>query len=90
MSSSANSPLQKGVEAVNGDRIIEDTETRQNVEPVFGQMKFNLGFRRFVVRGLDEGGGEFDGLTRELQAIYYLLKEGGYPSSPGMATEWKN
>jgi transposase len=123
MSSFANSPLQKGVEAVNGDRIIEDTETRPNmepadavrrmkaklrteegkeiyrqrkkiVEPVFGQMKFNLGFGRFRLRGLDKAGGEWtlvclvhnikkiyastmakggelDGLTSELQAVYY-------------------
>ena len=69
MSSSANLPLQRGVEVVNGDRIIEDTETRQNVEPVFGQMKFNLGFRRFLLRGLGKAGCEFNGLTIELQVI---------------------
>jgi len=68
-------------------------QRKKIVEPVFGQMKFNLGFRRFRLRGLDEAsgewslvclvhnikkiyakimakGGELDGLTRELQAIY--------------------
>ena len=119
MSSSANSPLQKGIKAVNGDRIIEDTETRKNmepvdavgrmaaklqteegkeiyrqrkkiVEPVFGRMKFNLRFRGFLLRGLDEAGGEFDGLTSELQAICYLLEEARYPSSLSMDMEWKN
>ena len=122
VSSFANSPLQKGVGVAKEDRVIEDSETRQNreptdavrrmeaklqteegkeiycqrkkiVEPVFGQMKFNLGFRRFRLRGLDKAGGEwtlvclvhnikkiyarimakggeFDDLTRELQAAY--------------------
>ena len=88
VSNFANSPLQKGVGVANGDRVIEDAETRQNmepsdavrrmaaklqteegkeiyrqrkkiVEPVFGQMKFNLGFRRFHLRGLDKAGGEW-------------------------------
>ena len=29
------------------------------VEPVFGQVKFNLGFSRFRLRGLDKAGGEW-------------------------------
>ena len=63
------------------------------MELVFGQVKFNLGFSRFCLRGLDKAGGEWalvclvhdikkiyarfmarggelDGLTGELQAVY--------------------
>ncbi len=30
------------------------------VEPVFGNIKFNLGFRQFLVRGITKVKGEFD------------------------------
>ena len=68
-------------------------QRKKIVEPVFGQVKFNLGFRRFRLRGSDKAGGEwtlvclvhnikkihakimakggeFDDLTRELQAAH--------------------
>jgi hypothetical protein len=39
---------------------LSSARQRKNiVEPVFGQMKFNLGFRRFRLRGLDKAGGEW-------------------------------
>ena len=33
-------------------------QRKKIVEPVFGQIKFNLGFRRFRLRGSDKAGGE--------------------------------
>jgi len=109
MNSFANSPLQKDVEAVNEDRIIEDTKTRPNMEPVdavrrmavklqteegkeiyrqrkkiaepvFGQIKFNLGFRRFHLRGSDKAGGEWSliCLVRNIKKIYArIMAKGG-------------
>jgi transposase len=96
-----NSPSQKGVGIANGDRIIEDAETRSSrepadavrrmaaklqteegkeiyrqrkkiAEPVFGQMKLNLGFRRFRLRGLDKAGGEWTlvCLVHNIKKIY--------------------
>ena len=90
-----------GVEIANGDRVIENAETRPRrepvdairrmaaklqteggkeiyrqrkkiVEPVFGQMKFNLGFRRFRLRGLDKAGGEWTlvCLVHNIKKIY--------------------
>jgi transposase len=109
VSSSANSPLQRGVGVANGDRVIEDSETRSNrepadavrrmetklqteegkeiyrqrkkiVEPVFGQMKFNLGFRRFRLRGLHKAGGEWTlvCLVHNIKKIYArIMAKGG-------------
>ncbi len=34
-------------------------QRKKIVEPVFGQMKLNLGFRRFRLRGADKAGGEW-------------------------------
>jgi len=68
-------------------------QRKKIVEPVFGQVKLNLGFRRFRLRGWDKAGGEwtlvclvhnikkiyakimakggeFDDLTRKLEAVY--------------------
>jgi len=109
VSSFANPPLQKGVEIANGDRVIENTETRPNrepvdgirrmaaklqteegreiyrqrkkiVEPVFGQMKFNLGFGRFHLRGLDKASGEWTlvCLVHNIKKIYAkIMAKGG-------------
>src|SRR4030042_6859358 len=109
VSSSANSPLQKGVEVANGDRVTEESETISNeeladaarrmeaklqteegkkiyrqrkriVEPVFGQMKFNLGFRRFRLRGLGKAGGEWTlvCLVHNIKRIYArIMTKGG-------------
>ena len=108
VSSFAKPPLQKGV-GVNEDRVIEDSETRQNmgpadairrmraklqteegkeiyrqrkkiVEPVFGQVKFNLGFRRFRLRGVDKAGGEWTlvCLVHNIKKIYArIMAKGG-------------
>jgi hypothetical protein len=35
-------------------------QRKKIVEPVFGQVKFNLGFRRFRLRRLDKASGECD------------------------------
>ncbi len=102
-------PLQRGVEIASGYRVIENTETRPNrepvgavrrmaaklqteegkeiyrqrkkiVEPVFGQMKFNLGFRRFRLRGLDKAGGEWTlvCLVHNIKKIYAkIVAKGG-------------
>ena len=101
VSSFANSPFMEPADAVR--RMAAKLQTEEGkeiyrqrkkiVEPVFGQMKSNLGFRRFRLRGLDKAGGEwtlvclvynikkiyarimakggeFDDLTRELQAAH--------------------
>jgi hypothetical protein len=34
-------------------------QRKKIAEPVFGQIKFNLGFRRFRLRGSDKAGGEW-------------------------------
>jgi transposase len=34
-------------------------QRKKIVEPVFGQVKFNLGFRRFRLRGVEKAGGEW-------------------------------
>jgi len=34
-------------------------QRKKIVEPVFGQVKFNLGFSRFRLKGLDRAGGEW-------------------------------
>ncbi|MBT9170841.1 MAG: hypothetical protein DDT18_01193 [Actinobacteria bacterium] len=104
-----NSPSQKGVAIVNGDRAIEDAETRLNrepadavsrmaaklqteegkeiyrqrkkiVEPVFGQVKSNLGFRRFRLRGSGKAGGEWTlvCLVHNIKKIYAkIMAKGG-------------
>ena len=109
VSSFANSPLPKSVGVANGDWVIEDAETRPNmelsdvvmrmaaklrteegkkiyrqrkkiVEPVFGQMKFNMGFGRFRLRGLDKAGGEWTlvCLVHNIKKIYAkILAKGG-------------
>jgi transposase len=108
VSSFANPPLPKGV-GVNEDRVIEDSEARQNmgpadavrrmraklrteegkeiyrqrkkiVEPVFGQVKFNLGFRRFRLRGVDKADGEWTlvCLVHNIKKIYArIMAKGG-------------
>ncbi len=50
------------------------------MEPVFGQMKFNLGFRRFRLRGLDKAGGEWTlvCLVHNIKKIYArIVAKGG-------------
>jgi len=107
-SSSADSPLQKGVGVANGDRVIEGSETRSNrepadvvrrmeaklqteegkkiycqrkkiVEPVFGQIKLNLGVRRFRLRGLEKAGGEWTlvCLVHNIKKIYARIMAKG-------------
>lgn len=41
-------------------------------EPVFGQVKFNLGFRRFRLRGVDKADGEWTlvCLAHNIKKIY--------------------
>jgi hypothetical protein len=49
-------------------------------EPVFGQVKFNLGFRRFRLRGLDKAGSEWTlvCLVHNLKKIYAdIMAKGG-------------
>jgi len=50
------------------------------VEPVFGQVKFNLGFSRFRLRGLDKAGGEWTlvCLVHNIKKIYTkIMAKGG-------------
>ena len=50
----------------NRDNLISDEGYKEyqkrmhTVEPVFGNIKFNLGFRQFLVRGISKVKGEFD------------------------------
>jgi len=50
----------------NRDNLISDEGYKEyqkrmhTVEPVFGNIKFNLGFRQFLVRGTSKVKGEFD------------------------------
>lgn len=55
-------------------------QRKKIVEPVFGQMKFNLGFRRFHLRGLDKAGGEWTlvCLVHNIKKIYArIMAKGG-------------
>ena len=55
-------------------------QRKKIVEPVFGQMKFNLGFRRFRLRGLDKAGGEWTlvCLVHNIKKIYAkIMTKGG-------------
>ncbi|GFP37762.1 transposase, partial [Candidatus Hakubella thermalkaliphila] len=104
-----NSPSQKGVAIVNGDRAIGDGRTRPDretadavsrmaaklqtkegkeiyrqckkiVEPVFGQVKSNLEFRRFRLRGSGKAGGEWTlvCLVHNIKKIYAkIMAKGG-------------
>ncbi len=49
------------------------------VEPVFGQMEFNLRFRRFRLRGLEEAGGEWTlvCLVHNIKKIYARIMAKG-------------
>jgi len=50
----------------NREKLISDEGRKEyqkrmhTVEPVFGNIKFNLGFRQFLVRGVAKVKGEFD------------------------------
>jgi len=48
---------------------------RQTVEPVFGNLKSNLGFRRFNLRGLENVKGEFNlmCIAHNINKMYFLL-----------------
>jgi transposase len=55
-------------------------QRKKIVEPVFGQMKSNLGFRRFRLRGLDKAGGEWIlvCLVHNIKKIYTrIMAKGG-------------
>ena len=55
-------------------------QRKKIVEPVFGQMKFNLGFRRFHLRGLDKADGEWTlvCLVHNIKKIYArIMAKGG-------------
>ena len=55
-------------------------QRKKIVEPVFGQVKTNLGFRRFRLRGLDKAGGEWTlvCLVHNIKKIYArIMAKGG-------------
>ena len=55
-------------------------QRKKIVEPVFGQMKFNLGFGRFHLRGLDKASGEWTlvCLVHNIKKIYAkIVAKGG-------------
>jgi len=55
-------------------------QRKEIVEPVFGQVKFNLGFRRFRLKGLDKAGGEWTlvCLIHNIKKIYIrIMAKGG-------------
>jgi transposase len=55
-------------------------QRKKIVEPVFGQIKFNLGFRRFRLRGSDKAGGEWTlvCLVHNIKKIYArIMAKGG-------------
>ena len=55
-------------------------QRKKIVEPVFGQVKFNLGFSRFRLRGLDKAGGEWTlvCLVHNIKKIYgKIMAKGG-------------
>jgi len=51
-----------------------------SVEPVFGNLKENLGFRRFLLRGLDSVKGEFNimCIAHNINILYKLLSDKPY------------
>ena len=70
-------PLQRGVEIASGYRVIENTETRPNREPVgavrrmAAKLQTEEGKKIYRQRKkIVAKGGELDSLTRELQAAY--------------------
>lgn len=88
VSSFANSPFMDPSEAVR--RMAAKLQTEEGkeiyrqrkkiVEPVFGQVKTNLGFRRFRLRGLDKAGGEWTlvCLVHNIKKIYArIMAKGG-------------
>ena len=55
-------------------------QRKKIVEPVFGQMKFNLGFGKFRLRGLNKAGGESSlvCLVHNIKKIYArIMAKGG-------------
>ncbi|MBA7697082.1 2-hydroxy-3-oxopropionate reductase [subsurface metagenome] len=57
-------------------------QRKKIVEPVFGQVKFNLGFRRFRLRGVDKADGEWTVvcLVHNIKKIYAkITAKGGEP-----------
>jgi len=55
-------------------------QRKKIAEPVFGQIKFNLGFRRFHLRGLDKADGEWTlvCLVHNIKKIYArIMAKGG-------------
>ena len=55
-------------------------QRKKVVEPVFGQVKFNLEFSRFRLRGLDKAGGEWIlvCLVHNIKKIYTrIMVKGG-------------
>ena len=54
-------------------------QRKKIVEPVFGQMTSNLGFRRFHLRGWDKAGGEWTlvCLVHNIKKIYTRIKAKG-------------
>jgi ABC-2 type transport system ATP-binding protein/transposase len=55
-------------------------QRKKIAEPIFGQIKFNLGFRRFRLRGLGKAGGELTlvCLVHNIRKIYAtIMAKGG-------------
>ncbi len=54
-------------------------QRKRIVEPVFGQVKFNLGFSRFRLKGLDKAGGEWTlvCLVHNIKKIYARIMAKG-------------
>ena len=53
----------------------KNPETSSGVEPVFGQIKFNPGFRRFRLRGSDKVGGEWTFLKQVQDLLVHNIKK---------------
>ena len=76
--------VDQGVEMAKEDRVTEYNETRSNTDiadagTVFGQMKFNLRFSIFRLRGLDRAGEEWMLIcpVRNIKKIYALIMAKG-------------
>jgi IS5 family transposase len=54
-------------------------QRKKIAEPVFGQIKFNLGFKRFRLRGSDKAGGEWTlvCLVHNIKKIYTRIRAKG-------------
>jgi hypothetical protein len=54
-------------------------QRKKIAEPVFGQIKFNPGFRRFRLRGSDKAGGEWTlvCLVHNIKKIYARIRAKG-------------